>query len=171
MNWEALGAIGEMVGAVAVVLTLVYLAVQIRQNSRQIDENTASLRVMTADETLRSFSHYREHIIRDPDIADLYLRGGRNLRDLDTRDRLRFSLLASELFHTYHGVYRRSRSLDETELWGYVARTEALLPVVRQPGIREWWSGAKGEFPEDFASEIESLLRRTEDGGGEGVKS
>jgi hypothetical protein len=30
MNWEALGAIGEIVGAVAVIVTLRYLAVQIR---------------------------------------------------------------------------------------------------------------------------------------------
>ena len=34
MNWEALGAIGEIVGAVAVVVTLGYLAVQIRKNTR-----------------------------------------------------------------------------------------------------------------------------------------
>jgi hypothetical protein len=33
INWEAVGAIGEIVGAVAVVLTLGYLAVQIRQNT------------------------------------------------------------------------------------------------------------------------------------------
>jgi len=36
MNWEALGAIGEIVGAVAVVLTLGYLALQIRQSRRVI---------------------------------------------------------------------------------------------------------------------------------------
>ena len=36
MNWEALGAIGEIVGAVAVVLTLGYLAVQILQNVAQV---------------------------------------------------------------------------------------------------------------------------------------
>ena len=30
MNWEAIGALGEMIGAVAVVVSLVYLAVQIR---------------------------------------------------------------------------------------------------------------------------------------------
>ena len=34
MNWDALGAIGELVGATAVVLTLGYLAVQIRQSSK-----------------------------------------------------------------------------------------------------------------------------------------
>jgi hypothetical protein len=171
MSLEDLGNIGEFVAAVAVVLSLIYLAVQIRQNTRQIDENTASLRVMSADETLRSFSHYRDHIIRDPDIADLYLRGARSLRDLDTRDRLRFTQLASELFHTYQGVYRRSRSLDESELWEYVAGTGTLLPVLRQPGIREWWSGAKEEFTEGFVSEIESLLRRIEEAEGDGVKS
>ena len=36
MNWEAIGAIGEIVGAVAVILTLGYLAVQIRQNNKSI---------------------------------------------------------------------------------------------------------------------------------------
>jgi hypothetical protein len=46
MNWEALGAIGETVGAVAVVVTLGYLAVQIRRNTRW-------LRASIAD------SHYR----------------------------------------------------------------------------------------------------------------
>jgi hypothetical protein len=35
MNWDAIGAIGEVVGAAAVVLTLFYLAVQIRQSTRR----------------------------------------------------------------------------------------------------------------------------------------
>ncbi|MGI9324326.1 MAG: hypothetical protein ACR2PZ_03835 [Pseudomonadales bacterium] len=34
MNWDAIEAIGEVVGAVAVVLTLIYLSVQLRQNTR-----------------------------------------------------------------------------------------------------------------------------------------
>ena len=37
MNWDALGAIAEFVGAIAVLITLVYLAVQIRQNALSID--------------------------------------------------------------------------------------------------------------------------------------
>ena len=36
MNWEAIGAIGEVAGAVAVFASLVYLALQIRQNTRAI---------------------------------------------------------------------------------------------------------------------------------------
>lgn len=39
MNWEAIGAVGEILGALAVVVTLVYLSVQIRQNSRMIQRD------------------------------------------------------------------------------------------------------------------------------------
>lgn len=43
MNWEAIGAVGEIVGALAVVLTLVYLALQVRTAKRAtIDQNTLS---------------------------------------------------------------------------------------------------------------------------------
>lgn len=40
MTWEDLGAIGDLVGGVAVVVSLVYVAFQIRQNSRQIEQNS-----------------------------------------------------------------------------------------------------------------------------------
>ena len=40
MNWEAIGALSEFVGAIAVVITLVYLAIQIRQNTRAIRLDT-----------------------------------------------------------------------------------------------------------------------------------
>ena len=36
MNWEAIGAIGEVFGGIAVLATLVYLAVQVRQAKKQI---------------------------------------------------------------------------------------------------------------------------------------
>ena len=52
MTLENLGNIGEFVGALAVVLSLIYLAVQIRQNTHQIEENTEVTRVTSLDEAL-----------------------------------------------------------------------------------------------------------------------
>ncbi len=44
MNWEAIGAIGEVLGALVVVITIGYLAVQIRQNTaQQKREETVSI--------------------------------------------------------------------------------------------------------------------------------
>ena len=36
MNWHAIGAIGEIVGATAVVVTLIYLSIQMRQNTASV---------------------------------------------------------------------------------------------------------------------------------------
>ncbi len=35
MNWDAVGAIAESIGALGVISSLIYLAVQVRQNTRQ----------------------------------------------------------------------------------------------------------------------------------------
>ena len=41
MNWEATGAIGEVVGAAGVIASLMYLAVQIRQNTKSVRRASA----------------------------------------------------------------------------------------------------------------------------------
>jgi len=38
MNWDAVGAVGELLGATAVLVTLAYLSVQVRQNARSLDQ-------------------------------------------------------------------------------------------------------------------------------------
>jgi len=39
MNWEAIGAIGDLVGGVAVILTLLYLAIQVKQSKSLLERN------------------------------------------------------------------------------------------------------------------------------------
>jgi hypothetical protein len=64
MNWEAIGAVGEIVGAVAVILTLIYLAAQIRQN-------TNSVRAAAVDAAITHVSNVRETIFVNADIAEI----------------------------------------------------------------------------------------------------
>ena len=40
MNWDAIGAIGEIIGAVAVLVTLLVLVFQLRQNTKEMRANT-----------------------------------------------------------------------------------------------------------------------------------
>ena len=40
MNWDAIGAIGEVFGGAVVVVTIVYLAIQIRQNRQAVQAET-----------------------------------------------------------------------------------------------------------------------------------
>ena len=94
MNWEALGAIGEIVGAVAVVLTLGYLAVQIRQNTRATRAATSSAAAAAARDISGA-------VARDAELANLYETGLRSLYSLDPSQRAQFDSLMFTLFSHY----------------------------------------------------------------------
>ncbi len=64
MNWEAIGAIGEIVGAGAVVLSLLYLAAQIRQNSRIVRGTSVQSIAHTIQAELRWSGDYGEIFVK-----------------------------------------------------------------------------------------------------------
>jgi len=69
MNWEAIGAIAELIGAVAVVATLIYLAVQVRYAKHQLEINGVYSRAQTSIGILLP-------IVNDPKMASLLLEVG-----------------------------------------------------------------------------------------------
>ena len=62
MNWEAIGAISQMIGALAVVVSLVYLALQIRQNTKQLEQNERVSRAASVSASATSYRENRQHI-------------------------------------------------------------------------------------------------------------
>jgi hypothetical protein len=92
MNWEAIGAIGETVGAVAVIATLFYLAVQIRQNNRNEEENIRRLRLDAGVSTIEAFSRYRAYLCQ-ADLAAIHLKGITDYAALSDVERVRFGAL------------------------------------------------------------------------------
>ena len=69
MNWEAVGAVGEVVGAVAVVATLIYLTVQVRYAKHQLEINGVYSRAQTSVGILAP-------IAKDAELASLLLKAG-----------------------------------------------------------------------------------------------
>ena len=94
MNWEAISAISEIVGAVAVVLSLIYLAIQIRSSTRAT-RATVHLGLHESD------AHWGALFISDPSLAELFDRGCAGDSKLSTADQRRFSRLILMLFNEY----------------------------------------------------------------------
>ena len=66
-NWEAIGAIGEILGAIAVVATLAYLAVQIRESRTATAADIYQTRAATRADS--HFHHFREREKRKVSLA------------------------------------------------------------------------------------------------------
>jgi hypothetical protein len=65
MNWDAIGAVGELIGAIAILITLVYLAFQIKV-MRDMNEKLA------IDSTYSKFNAVRQSVFENPELASLF---------------------------------------------------------------------------------------------------
>ncbi len=70
---QMLGSLGEFVGAIAVVATLVYLAIQVRHSKEAMSENSTLVRQAGLDQTNEQFSRHRDRIINDAEVAKIWI--------------------------------------------------------------------------------------------------
>ncbi len=85
-----LGALGEFVGAIAVVGTLIYLAVQIRQNTSQIRDNVLSLQVNAYQDLINRIADVNKLVISDGEWASIAVKAAENPTELDSIELSRY---------------------------------------------------------------------------------
>jgi hypothetical protein len=150
MNWEAIGSVGEIVGALAVFLTLIYLAIQIRQN-------TQAVQASAMDSANRQVSQIRERIFSDPEVANLYRRGNENPTSLNEDDTIRYRLLVHNILLALSNVFTQAifTGLSEST---WKAQLPVLTRVVSTPGGKWFWNNYRNEFEESFRLTIDDIL-------------
>ena len=139
MNWEAIGAIAELAGAVGVIVSLVYLAVQIRVNTAQMADHSRSLRLAAQESTTASFSLLRDALIRDPAVAALWNRALADFDGLSSDERVQAGAMFLEVFFNSQLVFNRYREgvFPERIYQTQVREVKSLL--LRSPGVQQWW--------------------------------
>jgi hypothetical protein len=153
MSWQDLGSIGEFVGAIATVVTLVYLAIQIRLNTSQVKESQQAATLHSLDQTVEAFSRYR-HLLAQPGIAELLEQGLEAYVDLCPADRTRFRAVIEEYFFAYNALLDRTRRGAYT----FNSPTRTALPLgsmLSRVGGRQWWNERREIFPQEFVDEVE----------------
>ena len=157
INWDAVGAIGEIVGALAVILTLFYLARQLRHNSEIVESHTKELRLSALQDTASSFSHLRDPIIRDPDVADIWQKATTDYNALSGVEKLRADSMLQEFFFARQGVFNRYLDGDYDQ---WANHSDGLIKqFFRFHGIQQYWSKASPVmYQREFVDEINQLL-------------
>ena len=154
MSIQDWGAIGEIIGALAVVASLIYLAVQIRQNTRQISLSLESTKLAAFERNVESGNRTREILITDPDLADLFLRGVSGFADLRSTEKFRCDMLFRNLFSSLQGGYVRQLTIGGDPK-GFAGPQGVLDTLVRNKGIRDWLA----ENEPDWRPEFTELVR------------
>lgn len=148
MDLLTLSVIAQLVSAVSVVISLIYLAAQIRQNTRAVRNSTHHALTVTRLD-------YIALVAQNPDLSHILRVGMHDLSRLDEDERQRFHLIMYYLFSAGENFYYQNRQgqLDE-EQWERWCGT--LRYYFTQPGIRAWFE----TNPTPFAASFSEFLQR-----------
>jgi hypothetical protein len=150
MNLSNLADVAEIVGNVAVVVSLVYLAVQIRQNTQSVRNSTLQ---SNTDLWARLLGRLAE-----PGAVEAYAAGVTGSKDIRPVQYTQFFLLCRSLFVAFenqHYQYRHG-ALDKETYKGYERSiSEQLLAF---PGFRLWWRQSRDVFSPNFAEHVDEMI-------------
>jgi hypothetical protein len=151
---QHLGSLGEFIGGIAVVVSLIYLASQIRQNSKL-------LRASTASATRAQVSDVGSLMVQDPEVGRIYREGGADRSSLSEGDRTRCDAILSMEFHGLNQEHEfAAEDLIGPRLWQ--SRVRFMRRTLQQPGTREWWNEERGILDDDFREFVDGLIREIE---------
>ena len=178
---QILGNIGEFVGAIGVVATLIYLTLQVRHSSLLLEMNSTALRQNTElaqaevmDRYNAAVSRWRGRLIEDPELARLWVDvfGAENLSEVERLleahgfsrlDAARLQHLLIDWLNTYRGNYRRARLMGDAGLM-YQSIRSVVAALMRSQLLREYWKQSHyflAMGSEDFVEAVEAELSDT----------
>ena len=150
MNWEAIGGTGELLGAVGVIASLLYLARQMRHgvaDARRAAAQAVFTKMNTAFETTSS----------NPQLADVFVRGTANLSDLSPEEAIQFSGLLLTLTRPYEELlhYKRAGAVED---WVWESVELLIVRLLTTRGGLEWWSKRRSWFTSSFQAHVDTVL-------------
>ena len=156
MNWEAIGSIAEVVGAVGVVVSLLYLAFQVRQaNKNQVVDSQQRL--------ARTWGDHTSIVMRDENVH-AFIKGLNAYEDLSPEERVKFyfcvglliNLIETAIYHADAGI------LDEVlkMIQNYLGPR-----LFAYPGLERWWEhGNKAGFSTETQEWVDIQIERNRGG-------
>ena len=153
---EDLGNLGDFLGGIAVIATLLYVAIQIRQNTRQITQNSETMRLSFENEIRRELNTFRLAIAGDETLSSIWSRGLAGV-ELDTAERERFDLLLTNVIAMLTSQFHAHQS----DLYDLGRRIPYFSTIAATPGFQRFWErvAERGTVREDVHEYIDSLLQ------------
>jgi len=150
MNWDAIGAIGDFLGAIGVIVSLVYLAIQIRADTRAKRSSAVHAQV-------EAFRGFLQTLATEGELSSIYFRGINDFSSLKDVERVRFSSALGHLFRVLEEAYffQEEGNLDPKFWYGFETSIKEILAY---RGVQDWWSTRSHWYNEPFRKFVQTIM-------------
>ena len=153
MNWEAIGASAEIFGVAMILVSLIYVAVQIRQSNKFAKADAER-------EVLQNWMHALDSLVADAPTTEAFLRGLADFDSLNSVEKTRLSYKLVELCTAHHSMALMAKKglVDQDFI---LSMENVIFSYILTPGGRTWWN-LHGPFLASF-DEFEDRIEREGD--------
>ena len=154
MNWEAIGAVAELFGATGVILSLIYVAVQIRHSREMVKQNTSAVELESTRAITEEVRNMFDLITSNRDLAEIVSRaaGGSHL---EAADRMRYYTFFNNLYRSYENAYLfRQRGVLESGHWHGI--THMMSDCTKMSMFKVYWADRRHWYSPEFQQHMES---------------
>ena len=157
MNLDILGNLGEFIGAVGVVFSLLLVARQMKLGHEQTRRNTKSVRAATFNSMVENSLRLLEHVFRDRGLADFLAGAAGNQDALTAGERLRWDCYMTAVFrHFGNLLYQRETGAMEEKMFQSYRRS--LKDHLTNQGWVAWYLDHPHLFDQRLADEVRCIL-------------
>ena len=152
MTISELGSVGELIGAIATVATLLYLALQIRAN-------TLSAKYSAINDIINRVIKWQSRIADTPDLMSSWKEGTQDYHALNIEEQVRFTSIAVEMLAAIEATLETAKN-DGIKPESVDAVRAMVHQLMRNKGVREYWEASgRNLFAQDFVSEVDVILK------------
>lgn len=152
MNWDAVGASAELLAAFGVLFSLIYLGLQIRQNTKWLRQQAFQL-------STSEMRRWTSRLADSESAAKLWSKGLRRYDELDEIELVRFSMIVFEQL----SIYSTYLLHDEDEMLGLLESADVNIGAwIRNGWFQKWWVAWRVQFPPELQAYIDDLIERVE---------
>ena len=150
MNWELVAALAELLGALGVILSLVYLARQLRNNAAQSRQAAVQSVVTSFNSAMAA--------VAELENAEIWARGASGLAALsDYTELSAFSSRMLTIMRPFEELFYYQRE-GRVDIWLWESLSGMMHDIVNTPGVTEWWAARKSWMSPAFRAYVEAEL-------------
>ena len=147
-----LAAIGQLAAVFVGIPSLIYLALQIRTQTRE--RRLSAVHALTVQ-----WGDLTRALHESSEFGEIYLRGVQSFDDLDPVSKLRFSAFFNRFLKNFEGMYfSHQDGVLTASLWGEIERT--MSDLIAYPGVQQWWKTRKHWHTHEFAAVVDEIIAR-----------
>ena len=154
MPLDQIANIAEISAAALVIVTLIYVGIQIKQN-------TDTLKVSTAHNTAEDFSAPYLLIAERGEMADIFFRGAQDIEALESVERVRLYFWFHKLFRTYENAFYQF-TRGALEVVPFEGLTQQLVILKTLPGVQTYWQDRKDFYNKKFQEYVDNEIMSIE---------